>query len=43
MGRSKYKEQNLEVRLIKPAEEEKWEPVDEGAHNLGFERCQENT
>jgi len=32
------KEQNLEVRLIKPAEEEKWDQLMKEHHYLGFER-----
>lgn len=32
------KEQNLEVRLMKPAEEEKWDQLMKEHHYLGFER-----
>ncbi len=32
------KEQNLELRLMKPAEEEKWNQLMKEHHYLGFER-----
>ena len=32
------KEQNLELRLMKPAEEEKWDQLMKEHHYLGFER-----